>query len=64
MLGKDAFNAMADADLDTALDRLQGGLTELALTEDARRGSEILPGEEAAPTGQDPEIQSIGKSGQ
>jgi enoyl-CoA hydratase/carnithine racemase len=38
MLGKDAFNAMADADLDTALDRLQGGLTELALTEDAAEG--------------------------
>ena len=38
MLGKDAFNAMADADLDTALDRLQGGLTELALTEDTAEG--------------------------
>jgi enoyl-CoA hydratase len=38
MLGKDAFYAMADADLDTALDRLQGGLTELALTEDAAEG--------------------------
>lgn len=38
MLGKDAFNAMADADLDTALDRLQGGLTELALTDDAAEG--------------------------
>lgn len=38
MLGKDAFNAMADADLDTALDRLQGGLTEIAMTDDAHEG--------------------------
>jgi enoyl-CoA hydratase len=38
MLGKDSFNAMADADLDTALDRLQGGLTEVALTADADEG--------------------------
>lgn len=38
MIGKDSFNAMADADLDTALDRLQGGLTEIAMTEDAREG--------------------------
>jgi enoyl-CoA hydratase len=38
MLGKDSFYAMADADLDTALDRLQGGLTEIALTKDAREG--------------------------
>ena len=38
MLGKDSFNAMADADVDAALDRLQGGLTEIALTEDAREG--------------------------
>lgn len=38
ILGKDSFNAMADSDLDTALDRLQGGLTEIAMTEDAREG--------------------------
>jgi enoyl-CoA hydratase len=38
MLGKDSFNAMADADLDSAFDRLQGGLTETAMTEDAREG--------------------------
>ena len=38
MLGKDSFNAMADAGLDAALDRLQGGLTEVALTEDASEG--------------------------
>ncbi|HUG08303.1 MAG TPA: enoyl-CoA hydratase-related protein [Acidimicrobiia bacterium] len=38
MVGKDAFYAMADADLDTALDRLQGGLTEIAMTEDAAEG--------------------------
>ncbi len=38
MLGKDSFYAMADSDLDTALDRLQGGLTEIALTDDASEG--------------------------
>lgn len=38
MIGKDSFNAMADADLDTAFDRLQGGLTEVAMTDDAREG--------------------------
>jgi len=38
MIGKDSFYAMADADLDTAFDRLQGGLTEIAMTEDAREG--------------------------
>jgi enoyl-CoA hydratase/carnithine racemase len=38
MLGKDSFNAMADADLDAAFDRLQGGLTEIAMTDDAREG--------------------------
>lgn len=38
MLGKDSFNSMADAAIDTALDRLQGGLTEITLTEDAREG--------------------------
>lgn len=38
MIGKDSFTGMADADFDTALDRLQGGLTEIALTDDAREG--------------------------
>lgn len=38
MMGKDSFNAMADAGLDAAFDRLQGGLTEIALTDDAREG--------------------------
>lgn len=38
MLGKDSFNSMADSDLDTAFDRLQGGLTEVAMTDDAREG--------------------------
>lgn len=38
MLGKDSFNAMADSGLDTAFDRLQGGLTEIAMTDDAREG--------------------------
>lgn len=38
MLGKDSFNAMADVSFDTALDRLQGGLTEIALSGDAREG--------------------------
>lgn len=38
MMGKDSFYGMADLRLDTALDRLQGGLTEVAMTEDAREG--------------------------
>lgn len=38
MMGKDSFNGMADVDFDTALDRLQGGLTAVAMTEDAREG--------------------------
>lgn len=38
MLGKDSFNSMADSSFDTALDRLQGGLTEIMLTEDAAEG--------------------------
>lgn len=38
MMGKDSFNAMADSSLDTAFDRLQGGLTEIAMTDDAREG--------------------------
>lgn len=42
MLGKDSFNAIADLPLDTALDRLQAGLTEITLTEDAREGIEAF----------------------
>lgn len=42
MLGKDSFNAMADASIDTALDRLQGALTEIALSEDAAEGVEAF----------------------
>jgi len=38
LLGKDSFYAMLDTDLDTAFDRLQGGLTEIALSDDAREG--------------------------
>lgn len=38
MMGKDSFNNMADADIDTAFDRLQGGLTEIAMTGDAVEG--------------------------
>lgn len=38
MLGKDSFEGMADADLDRALDRLAGGFTEAAMTNDAAEG--------------------------
>ncbi|MGB7860176.1 MAG: enoyl-CoA hydratase-related protein [Acidimicrobiia bacterium] len=38
MLGKDSFHGMWGLDLDTALDRLQGGLTEIVMTEDATEG--------------------------
>lgn len=38
LLGRDAFFGIADLDLDSALDRLQGGLTEIALTDDASEG--------------------------
>jgi enoyl-CoA hydratase len=38
MMGKDSFNSMADAGLDTAFHRLQGGLTEVAMTDDAGEG--------------------------
>jgi len=37
-LGRDSFYAMADTDFDTALDRLQGGLTAVMSTEDAVEG--------------------------
>lgn len=38
MLGRDAFYSVAGLDFDTALDRLQGGLTAVSLTEDSREG--------------------------
>ena len=38
MMGKDAFFGMGDLGLETAFARLQGGLTEIALTDDAREG--------------------------
>jgi enoyl-CoA hydratase/carnithine racemase len=38
LMGKDSFYGMADMGLDTAFDRLQGGLTEVAMTDDAREG--------------------------
>jgi len=37
-LGKEAFYAVADMDIDTALDYLQVGLTALGMTEDAKEG--------------------------
>lgn len=37
-LGKDSFNAMAEAGFDAAFDRLQAGLTQVMLTEDAVEG--------------------------
>jgi enoyl-CoA hydratase/carnithine racemase len=38
MIGKDSFYAIRDADFDTALDRLQVGLTEISMTDDAGEG--------------------------
>ncbi len=38
MIGKDSFNSMAELDFDTALDRLQGGLTEITMTDDSTEG--------------------------
>jgi len=38
MIGKDSFYGMAELDFDTALDRLQGGLTEITMTDDASEG--------------------------
>jgi enoyl-CoA hydratase/carnithine racemase len=37
-LGKQAFYAMTDMDMDTALDHLHNGLTATAMTQDAREG--------------------------
>jgi enoyl-CoA hydratase/carnithine racemase len=39
ILGRDAFYGVTDLGLDAALDRLQLGLTEVAMTEDAREGT-------------------------
>jgi enoyl-CoA hydratase/carnithine racemase len=38
MMGRDAFYSVARLDIDTALDRLQGGLTAVATTDDAAEG--------------------------
>ena len=38
MIGRDSFYGMAEVDVDTALDRLQLGLTEIAMSEDAAEG--------------------------
>lgn len=38
MVGRDAFNAISDLDFDAALDRLQAGLTSIAMSEDAAEG--------------------------
>jgi enoyl-CoA hydratase/carnithine racemase len=47
-LGKEAFYAVADMDLDTALDYLHTGLTALGMTDDAKEGIEAF-GERRAP---------------
>jgi enoyl-CoA hydratase/carnithine racemase len=38
LIGRDLFNGVADLGFDAALDRLQLGLTEVAMSEDAREG--------------------------
>jgi enoyl-CoA hydratase/carnithine racemase len=38
MIGRDAYHAMSDLDFDAALDRLQTGLTAVAMSEDAAEG--------------------------
>jgi enoyl-CoA hydratase/carnithine racemase len=38
MIGRDSFYGIADLDFDAALDRLQTGLTSIAMTEDAAEG--------------------------
>lgn len=38
LIGRDSFYGMVDTDIDTALDRLQTGLTEIAMSEDAAEG--------------------------
>lgn len=38
MIGRDSYHGMADLDFDAALDRLQTGLTSIAMSEDAAEG--------------------------
>lgn len=38
MIGRDSFYAMSDLDFDAALDRLQAGLTSIAMSDDAAEG--------------------------
>ncbi len=38
MIGRDSYHGMAELDFDTALDRLQTGLTSIAMSEDAAEG--------------------------
>jgi enoyl-CoA hydratase/carnithine racemase len=38
MIGRDSFYAMTDLDFDAALDRLQAGLTSIAMSQDAAEG--------------------------
>jgi enoyl-CoA hydratase/carnithine racemase len=38
LLGRDSFYGMVEADIDAALDRLQTGLTQVAMSEDAGEG--------------------------
>jgi enoyl-CoA hydratase len=42
LIGKDSFSGVFDLGFDAALDRLQGGLTEVALTSDAAEGIEAF----------------------
>jgi enoyl-CoA hydratase len=42
LIGKDSFSGISDLGFDAALDRLQGGLTEVALTSDAAEGIEAF----------------------
>jgi enoyl-CoA hydratase/carnithine racemase len=38
MIGRDSYYGMSDLDFDAALDRLQTGLTSIAMSEDAAEG--------------------------
>jgi enoyl-CoA hydratase/carnithine racemase len=42
LIGRDSFYSMVDGDLDAALDRLQLGLTEVLMTDDAAEGVEAF----------------------